>query len=167
LRRHFNVFTRAHEADATSLPAKVAASFDNPSQASLNYEPDASAAVYEKPDPGDAFGFWIVPGRSGACIVWQTTAVIPSAHANCLALSAVDKSGMTEISSADGPTLVFGFLPNGARSVTVTNTDGSMASSPVVGNTYLIVDSKSSIKSIATESGSAQAPQISTRSLEP
>lgn len=164
LRRHFSVFARprknhfraaGHIADtaAPSLPTQVADSFNDPAQAGANYEPNASEAVYEKPDSESSFGFWIVPGHRGACVVWQTTAIWPSAHANCARLSDIEKGGMTEISSADGPELLFGFVPNGAASVTVTNADGSTISAAVVNNAYLVVDSQKTAHSLTIQNG--------------
>lgn len=167
LKHRFAVFATAkhsahvvgHAASSSSptsppLPAHVAASFNDPRQAGINYEPNATEAVYEKPDSSSSFGFWIVPGHRGACVVWETTAVLPSAHANCGQLSRVEKNGMSEVSSTDGPELVFGFLPNGAQSVSVMNADGSTLSAPVVNNAYLIVDSKKDARSLAIQ-GSA------------
>jgi hypothetical protein len=166
LARRFSVFAHqahkakhaAHAAEVgeQSLPSQVAESFSDGARAEQNHEPVAAEAVYEQPDSGSSFGFWIVPGHSGACVVWQTTAVTPSAHANCLGLAAVEKNGMTEISSADGPELVFGFLPNGARSVTVTNTDGSTASGSVVNNAYLVVDTNGGAQSLTVDNGATE-----------
>ena len=72
---------------------------------------------------------------------------------------------MTEISSADGPELVFGFLPDGTRSVTITNADGSTVAGSVVENAYLVVDSHGGAQSLTIESGSAANPQATTRQL--
>jgi len=67
--------------------------------------------------------------------------------------------------SDEGPELLFGFLPNGARSVTVTNADGSTVSSSVVNNAYLIVDAQKTAQSLTIQSGSADAPQTTVRQL--
>jgi len=165
LKQHLAVFTRAHAATAKPLPANVATSFNDPSQASVNYNPDAQAAVYEQPDPSSSFGFWVVPAEGGACVIWQTTNVVPMAQANCLKLAAVEKNGMTAISSANGATLIFGFRPNGATKVTVTNTDGSTATGAVTGNAFAVIDQKSSVQSITVQSGTGAAATTTARPL--
>jgi hypothetical protein len=177
LRRHFAVFAKtrsrvhrgghaAHAASVTQpLPTKVAASFNDPTQAALNYEPNAAEAAYETPNPASSFGFWVVPGHSGACIVWKTTAWPPSTRANCSPLSGIENTGMSAHISDEGPELLFGFLPNGARSVTVTNADGSTTSSPVVNNAYLIVDSQATARSLTIQSDYAGAPQTTVRQI--
>lgn len=167
LRRHFAVFAKraAHAASVTPLPAKVAASFNNPNEAAINYEPNAADAVYETPNPASSFGFWVVPGHSGACLVWKTTAWPPSTRANCSPLSGIENAGMSAHTSDEGPELLFGLLPDGAHSVTVTNADGSTVSGSVVSNAYLIVDAQKTAKSLAIESGSADAPQTTVKQL--
>lgn len=121
------------------LPAVVAKSFEEQEQAAGNYYPNAAEAVYERPTDA-APGFWIVPGKSGACIVWRTTTGWPMPAANCGPLAEVEDHGMAAMSTNNGSEILFGFVPNGTKSVTVTNADGSSLSAPVVKNAYMLVD---------------------------
>lgn len=135
-------------AAATELPASVAASFEEPEQAAGNYYPNAAEAVYEQPN-GSAPGFWIVPGKSGACIVWKTTTGWPMPEANCSPLAQVEAHGMIAMSTSNGPAeLLFGFVPDGTKSVTVTNSDGGMVSAPVVKDAFMVVDQSNDARSL-------------------
>jgi len=161
LGQHFAVFTHPSGtpqsgAGARRLPAVLVRSFNDPAQG--NSGADAAAAVYLTPNAKSSFGFWAVPGKSGACLVWQTTAVWPSSHAECGPLRFVNRMGLSHISSVDGPQVIFGVVPNGAVSVTVTNTDGSTASAPVTDNAYVVVNPIGKPKS-ASAYGSTGAAQ--------
>lgn len=170
LRHRFSVFSRptsdAHhlyraasaspaEATAPRLPASVAASFVEPEQAGDNYYPNAAEAVYERPN-GAAPGFWIVPGKNGACIVWKTTTGWPMPEANCSPLAQVEERGMIAISTSNGPAeLLFGFVPDGVGAVKVANAGGSTLSAPVVNNAFMVVDRTDNAESLRITIGSA------------
>ncbi len=162
LRHRFSAFSRlktrvdrrGHTATASSgaatteLPASVAASFEAPDQAAGNYYPNAAEAVYEQPNRSAA-GFWIVPGKSGACIVWKTTTGWPMPEANCSPLAQVEEHGMIAMSTSNGPAeLLFGFVPDGTESVTVANADGGRVSAPVVENAFMVVDPSNDARSL-------------------
>lgn len=135
-------------AAATELPASVAASFQAPEQAAGNYYPNAAEAVYEQPN-GSAPGFWIVPGKSGACIVWKTTTGWPMPEANCSPLAQVEEHGMIAMSTSNGPAeLLFGFVPDGTASVTAVNADGGTVSAPVVKDAFMVVDPSNDARSL-------------------
>ena len=137
------------------LPASVARSFEEPGQAAGNYYPNAAEAVYVQPT-ASAPGFWIVPGKTGACIVWKTTTGWPMAQANCAPLADVEEHGMIAMSTNNGPAeLLFGFVPNGTGSVTATNADGSKVSAPVVKNAYMLVDATNNAESLQAQVTSA------------
>lgn len=161
LRHHFSAFAqpqhraRRHEHAATAsaatatvpaLPAPVATSFEEPEQAADNYYPNAAEAVYEHPN-GAAPGFWIVPGKSGACVAWNETTGWPMPESNCAPLSEVEEHGMLAMSTYSGSEILFGFVPNGTATVTVSNTDGSEVSAPVVKNAYMLVDTTDNAES--------------------
>jgi len=172
LRRRFSAFARpkshthrdhhGHTATATSgtstapeLPASTAASFEEPEQASGNYYPNAAEAVYVQPNKSVS-GFWIVPGKTGACIVWKTTTEWPEPQANCSPLAQVEEHGMIAMSTSNGPAeLLFGFVPNGTESVKARNADGTMISAPVVNNAYMLVDTTNNAESLQAQVTSA------------
>lgn len=141
-------------ATTPELPASVAASFEEPDQAAGSYYPNAAEAVYEQPT-SSAPGFWIVPGKTGACIVWKTTTGWPMPESNCSPLAQVEEHGMTAMSTNSGSELLFGFVPNGTESVTVTNADGSKVSAPVVKNAYMLVDTTNNAESLEAQVTSA------------
>lgn len=150
--RHGHIVTASSAADAApELPASVAASFEEPEQAAGDYYPNAVEAVYERPN-SSAPGFWIVPGKSGACIVWKTTTGWPMPESNCAPLAQVEEHGTIAMSTSNGPAeLLFGFVPNGTETVTITNADGSKVSAPVVKNAYMLVDATNNAESLQAQ----------------
>jgi hypothetical protein len=152
IRHHGHIATAGSVAVTTpELPASTAASFEEPQQAAENYYPNAAEAVYVQPT-SSAPGFWIVPGKTGACIVWKTTTGWPMPESNCSPLAGVEEHGMIAMSTSNGPAeLLFGFVPNGTDTVTVTNADGSTVSAPVVKNAYMLVDKTNNAESLQAQ----------------
>jgi hypothetical protein len=155
LRHRFSAFSRVEarvhrrgRPATAKLPASVAASFQASDQAAGNYYPNAAEAVYEHPNRS-APGFWIVPGKSGACIVWRTTTGWPMPEANCSPLAQVEAHGMIAMSTSNGPAeLLFGFVPDGTQSVAVTNADGGAVSALVVRDAFMVVDPSNDARSL-------------------
>lgn len=78
-------------------------------------------------------GVWVVPGSDGMCILSgasYVTVCAPSANAE-------DGAVRTGDAGSDGKLdYVFGLVPDGNSTVTVTSADGSRQAVPVVGNVY-------------------------------
>jgi hypothetical protein len=174
LSHRFAVFAGRHRATKADLPVgtagpialppAVANSFNDPSQAGIHYGPDAAGAVYES--PSGSFHFWVVPGSSGACLMWETVKVWPSAHASCGPLAAVDHGRLLQTSRDTGHTLVvFGLAPNGSASVELTSADGSRVTAPVVNYAYAVVDPAGNAQSFKLYSSSGSA--LTTVALSP
>jgi hypothetical protein len=144
LMRRFGLFrkVRARTAGAAAseavpaLPAAVVKGFADPELAEHQYGADVSATAYEHPK-GD-FGFWVVPGSSGACLVWNSGGVLPGAHAGCAPSGGVSAHGMLRIDYSYGAPVIFGLEPDGVTSVTVTNTDGGKISAAVANNVFAL-----------------------------
>lgn len=132
----------AHSAAASeavpALPAAVVKGFADPELAEHQYGADVSAAIYEHPT--GSFGFWVVPGSSGACLVWNSGGVLPGAHAGCAPSSGVSSHGMLRIDYSYVAPVIFGLEPDGVTSVTVTNTDGGKISAAVVNNVFSLTE---------------------------
>jgi hypothetical protein len=154
----------AGAAGLVPLPPAVAKSYNDPAQNPIHYDPDAARAVYES--PGGSFHFWVVPGSSGACLVWETVKVWPAAHGSCGPWATVDRGHLLQTSRDTGHTLVvFGLAPNGSASVELTSADGSRITAPVVNNAYAVVDPAGNAQSFKLYSSSGSA--LTTVALSP
>jgi hypothetical protein len=133
-----------------ALPAAVVKGFADPELAEHQYGADVSAAIYEHPT--GSFGFWVVPGSSGACLVWNSGGVLPGAHAGCAPSSGVSSHGMLRIDYSYSAPVIFGLEPDGVTSVTVTNTDGGKISAAVVNNVFVLTEASGNSPALFTSS---------------
>jgi hypothetical protein len=133
LAEHFAVFRQARVADVSDPSADTVA---NPNQATL-LQLDLSATQLVQAGSGPV---WIVPGAAGACVMsGQATATIAPQpgenYTNCNTMDGILQNGLVaRASQAGGPSIVFGLVPNGNTSVTLTYATGAQEQVPVVNN---------------------------------
>jgi len=135
---HFAVLRRrAHVATAPGMPAGSL-----PPSAAAEFGLQLAAATYVSPT--NDFGFWLVPGSKGACMAWpeaQSLGGSTSGFVCSQGLGGVDDGGMRvedwAIRGSDGPAL-FGLVPDGNASVSLTYADGVTRHIPVVNNAYFV-----------------------------
>lgn len=135
---------------APALPPSVVKGFSDPELAGRQYGADVAAATYVH--PASSFGFWVVPGSSGACLVWESGGVLPGAHAGCAPASGVTSHGILRVDYSGSAPVVFGLEPDGVTSVTVTNTDGAKTSTPVHNNVFAVNEASGSSPAVVTSS---------------
>lgn len=133
LRAHFAVFRQVRTADLSTASAMTVA---NPHVAAL-LQLNLSCTQLVRSGSGPV---WIVPGRRGACVMsGQTAATIaPRPGQNltgCSMTEGVLQNGeVVRGGQSDGPTILFGLVPDGNTSVTLTFATGIHRRVAVVDN---------------------------------
>jgi hypothetical protein len=133
----------AHTAGVAAEPATVSgaiatlATSDDPNQRAFGLDVSQTVEV----DPSSASSpVWIVPGAAGACYVDQTQPAVagtgPGAGTACTSAAVVARQGEIGITGeADGSHLIDGIVPNGNKTITVTEPSGASITIPVTDNT--------------------------------
>ena len=134
LAAHFALFRKARTANLTAPPTEVVAS--PAAIAFFQLNPSATQLVQTASGP-----VWVVPGAVGACVMsgqaTATTAPQPGKNGtNCDTTDAILKYGLVaRLSRRDGSSMLFGIVPDGNASVTLTFATGAAAQqAPVVNN---------------------------------
>lgn len=118
-----------------ALPAETAKHLTELGTEMAEYELDPARAVYVALTSTDHG--WVVPGRSGICLVLPS----PSNHlyigTTCTSVTAADAGGLSTVERpTSGPAVAYGLVPNGA-SVTATNEAGSSTTVPITSNLFM------------------------------
>lgn len=135
----------------TAVPSSTAEELTEPGTAISEYGIEPERATYSA-----AARTWVIPGRSGMCLV----ALTPDGNftdTSCHSLADADSGGLVMIRrSASGP-VIYGYAPSGA-SVTITNEDGSSVSPPVTNDVFMYADSTASSVAVHVGSGEKTTP---------
>lgn len=79
----------------------------------------------------------VYPGASGACV--QGPVIDGTVDGHCMPVAGVEMGGLRgTVLTADGSEVLFGVVPNGQATVTVTGATGVPATIPVTDNTYVV-----------------------------
>lgn len=133
LRAHFAVFRRAHTADLSAASAGTVA---NPHVVAF-LELNLSCTQLVRSGSGPV---WIIPGHRGACVMsGQAAATIaprPGQNfAGCSTTEGILRNGeVVQGGQSNGPAIVFGLVPDGNTSVTLTFAAGTQRRVAVVDN---------------------------------
>jgi hypothetical protein len=80
---------------------------------------------------------WVVPGRSGICLVLPSPSNRLYIGWTCVSTANADAGGLITVERpTSGPPVAYGLVPNGA-SVTATNKDGSSTTVPITSNLFM------------------------------
>lgn len=144
---------RQSDVSSEPLPANVAEAMLQPVATSqpLGLEPADAVEV-----TGTNYPTWIVPGSNGVCVI--STGIVGGGTADgvCSSVANALAGHLVKVSMA-GPSeaITTGLAPDGASSVTVTKTDGSVQRVSVEDNVYEVRGT--GVKSVSlTGSGGAQ-----------
>jgi hypothetical protein len=115
-----------------ALPAGTATHLTEPSAEVSEYELEPTRAAYVTLNP--SVHGWVVPGRSGICLVLPSPSNPIYIGTTCASTTSVDAGGLISVERpTSGPPVAYGLVPNGA-SVTATGTDGSSTTVPITGS---------------------------------
>ncbi len=149
---------RATSVAPASMPPAVQNMLDN--MTSNNQELLLNVAETQQVSVGPSATAWVVPGSAGACIM-TTTTVAPQlashgAHAlvaTCNSTSRILAHGLlAQVDQPDGTTKLYGLVPDGNATVTVTDPAGATATAPTVSN--VLLRTSQGLQSISFRDGS-------------
>jgi hypothetical protein len=138
LRRHFSVLRSARAAAANQgdeLPAGVAQEVTETGSMSAEYKLEpAQARHVTLPNGSNA---WVIPGAAGACLFVQSSPSQENGGA-CGSVASANAGTIMLVKSnqSTGSKAVFGLVPDGSESVTLTDSEGSTTQVPVSYNVY-------------------------------
>ena len=130
---------RSAKAGATSsqaaLPAATATHLTEPNAEVSEYGLEPARATYVALT-STAHG-WVVPGRSGICLVLPSPSNPIYIGTTCASTTSADAGGLIAVERpTSGPPVAYGLVPNGA-SVTATDVDGSSTTVPITSGLFL------------------------------
>jgi len=118
-----------------ALPPKTAEHLTEPSAEVSEYELEPARAAYVTLTPTDHG--WVVPGRSGICLVLPSPSNPIYIGTTCASITDADAGALVAVERpTSGPPVAYGLVPNGA-SVTATAMDGSSTTVPISGNLFM------------------------------
>jgi hypothetical protein len=167
--RHFAVFNTGKRlgrtSETTAEPAAVArlmAEIGNRATRVVGTT-TASAAVQVAVNP--AFTAWALAGSGGACIV--ALEAENAAVATCQTAANANAGGVEGLlQNPDGTQTIFGLVPNGNQSVSLTTVSGSTETVPVTDNVFEATSS-SGFASVGVRASSGAVRQVPAPSRGP
>jgi hypothetical protein len=138
LKSTFSVLSRARAAAASpeaALPAVTAKHLTELGTEMSEYELEPARAAYVALT-SVAHG-WVVPGRSGICLVVPSPSNRIYIGTTCASTTDAEAGGLYSVERpTSGPPVAYGLVPNGA-SVTAINKDGSTTTVPITSNLFM------------------------------
>jgi hypothetical protein len=118
-----------------ALPAVTAKHLTELGTEMSEYELEPARAAYVALTSTDHG--WVVPGRSGICLVVPSPSNRIYIGTTCASTSDADAGGLYTVERpTSGPPVAYGVVPNGA-SVTAINKDGSSTTVPITSNLFM------------------------------